>query len=90
MDVSGELPTLESASSVRVRVRPVGLFGGLAMLVVWVVMAALIVAAAVVIIPLALVVLLFVAIWRGAGGVLRAMWPRGDGRRNVRVREERP
>lgn len=89
MDVSGDLPTLESTSSVRVRLRPTGLLGGLAMLVVWVVLAALIVAAAVVIIPLALVVLLCVAIWRGAGGVLRAMWPRVDGRKNVRVRDER-
>lgn len=88
--MSGELPTLERATSARVRVRPVGLFGGLAMVVVWVVLAALIVAAAVVIIPLALVVLLVVAIWRGVGGALRGMWPRGDGRRNVRVRDEIP
>jgi len=70
----GELP-----SSVRVRVRPVGLLGGAAMVVVWV-------APAAVIVPLALVVLLVLAVWRGAGGALRAMWPRSDGRKNVRVR----
>ncbi|MCC6970805.1 MAG: hypothetical protein IT434_11370 [Phycisphaerales bacterium] len=69
------------------RERPIGLFGGAAMVVVWVVLAALIVAAAVVIVPLALVVLLMVAVWRGAGSALRAMRPRGDGRKNVRVRD---
>jgi len=82
VDVNGgELP-----SSLRVRVRPVGLLGGAAMVVVWVVLAALIVAAAVVIVPLTLVVLLVIAVWRGAGGALRAMWPGSDGRKNVRVR----
>lgn len=77
---------MESVSTARVR--PVGLLGGLAMLVVWVVLAALVVAAAVVVVPLALVVMLVVAIWRGVGGALRGMWARGDGRRNVRVRGE--
>ncbi len=62
------------------------MFGALAMVAAWVVLAALIVAAAVVIVPLALVVLLLVGVWRGAGGVLRAVWPSQDGRRNVRVR----
>lgn len=63
------------------------MFGVLAMVAAWVVLAALIVAAAVVIVPLALVLLLAVAVWRGAGGALRAAWPSQDGRRNVRVRQ---
>lgn len=88
MGVNGELPSVEQATSARVRVRPPGLIGGVAMVVVWVALAALVLAAALLALPFLLVAMMVVASWRGAGRAIRAKWVRSGGRRNVRVREE--